>query len=233
MGDEPEERKALGRNPREFAVMTDEQAEEFCAAEGLKPLHVTEDGKLFRSYEKFFTYGKTNAVVEYRIYKNKPYTDVKITVEFAEKNKLIRARIPMPDGVTIGDGPYIVEPKQTSGEITFQKWVGVKTAGGKVRAVINDCVYGGTTGKGFIDLTLLRGSGYCFHPIRDRELYPKDRYLPRIDCGRYEFNLRLFAGSVSEVCAEAESFAVPPYAVNVFPTGGRRTRPRRQRSKAT
>lgn len=216
----PEERKALGRNPREFAVMTDEQAEEFCAAEGLKPLHVTEDGKLFRSYEKFFTYGKTNAVVEYRIYKNMPYSDVKIAVEFAEKNKLIRARIPMPDGVTIGDGPYIVEPKPTSGEITFQKWVGVKTAGGKVRAVINDCVYGGTTGKGFIDLTLLRGAGYCFHPIRDRELYPKDRYLPRIDGGRYEFNLRLFAGSVSEVCAEAESFAVPPYAVNVFPTGG-------------
>ena len=44
--------------------------------------------------------------------------------------------------------------------------------------------------------------------------------MPRIDGGRYEFNLRLFTGSVSEVCAEAESFAVPPYAVNVFPTGG-------------
>ena len=221
----PEERKALGKNPREFAVMTDGQAEEFCAAEGLKPLHIIEDGNLFRSYEKFFTFGKTNAVVEYRIYKNKPFTDVKITVEFAEKNKLIRARIPMPHGVTVGDGPYIVEPKPTSGEISFQKWVGVKTPDGKIHAVINDCVYGGTTGDGCIELTLLRGAGYCFHPIRDRELYPKDRYLPRIDSGRYEFNLRLFTGSVSEVCAAAEAFAVPPYAVNVFPTGGSVTTP--------
>lgn len=80
--------------------------------------------------------------------------------------------------------------------------------------------YGVKTGDGYIELTLLRGAGYCFHPIRERQLYPEDRYLPRIDCGRYEFNLRLFTGSVEEVCEEAESFACRPYAVNVFPTGG-------------
>ena len=107
--------------------------------------------------------------------------------------------------------------------MTFQKWVGVKTADSKVHAIINDCIYGGTAGDGYIELTLLRGAGYCFHPIRDRQLYPEDRYLPRIDSGRYEFNLRLFTGSVEEVCEQAELFANQPYAVNVFPTGGSMT----------
>ena len=216
----PEEREFLGKNPQEFAIMTQAQAEEFCKAEGILPFHITEDGKILRSYEKLYKFGDNNAVIEYKKYKNQPFTDVKITVEFVGKNELIRARIPMPKGEIIGDGPYIVEAKPTKGEMTFQKWVGVKTADGKVHAIINDCVYGGTEGDGYIELTLLRGAGYCFHPIRDRQLYPHDRYMPRIDSGRYEFNLRLFTGSVEEVCEQAELFAMPPYAVNVFPTGG-------------
>ena len=216
----PAEREFLGKNPQEFAVMTQAQAEEFCKAEGILPLHITEDGKILRTYEKLYKFGDNNAVIEYKKYKNQPFIDVKITVEFVGKNRLIRARIPMPKGEVIGDGPYIVETKPVKGEMTFQKWVGVKTSDGKVHAVINDCVYGGTAWDGYIELTLLRSAGYCFHPIRDRQLYPEDRYLPRIDCGRYEFNLRLFTGSVEEVCEQAELFAVPPYAVNVFPTGG-------------
>lgn len=215
-----EEREFLGKNPQEFAMMTKKQAEEFCKAEGILPFHITEEGKILRSYEKLYKFGDNNAVIEYKKYKNQPFTDVKITVEFVGKNELIRARIPMPKGEIIGDGPYIVEAKPTKGEMTFQKWVGVKTADGKVHAIINDCVYGGTAGDGYIELTLLRGAGYCFHPIRDRQLYPKNRYLPRIDSGRYEFNLRLFTGSVEEVCEQAELFAMLPYAVNVFPTGG-------------
>lgn len=215
-----EERIFLGKNPQEFSVMTSKEAEDLCKADGIEPLHITEDGKIVRIYEKFYKFGDDKAVIEYKKYKNQPFTDIKITVEFMGKNELIRARIPMPKGEVVGDGPYIVESKPTQGEMTFQKWVGVKTADGKIHAIINDCVYGGTVGDGYIELTLLRGAGYCFHPIRSRELYPKDRYLPRIDCGRYEFNFRLFTGSVSEVAAEAENFATPPYAVNVFPTGG-------------
>ena len=61
------------------------------------------------------------------------------------------------------------------------------------------------------------------HPIGDRELYVQDRYLKRIDCGRYEYNLRIFCGSISDVCAKAEEFNQRPYAINAFPTGGGRT----------
>ena len=50
---------------------------------------------------------------------------------------------------------------------------------------------------------------------------PKDRYLPRIDCGRYEYNIRLFEGGMYEVNKLAEEFNSLPYAINVFPTGGK------------
>lgn len=215
-----EELKGVGKNPAEFLPMTEEEASAFCAAEKTMQTRIIEDGKIVRSYECLYTYGKTNAVIEYKIYKNQQYTDIKITLEFADKNRLVRVKIPMPKGVVVGDGPYIVEEKPTVGEMSFQKWVGVKSEGGNITAIINDCVYGGKVSDGAIELTLVRGAGYCFHPIHDRELYPKDRYLPRIDSGRYEYNLRLYTGTVAEVCAEAELFARAPYAVNVFPTGG-------------
>ena len=170
----------------------------------------------------FYTNSKTNAVVQYKLYKNHPYTDIKLTVEFAEKNKLMRVKIPLPTEMegacTVGDGPYVWEKKLDSGEVTFQKWYGAMKDG-KIFAVINDGVYSGTTDGKYLYLTLLRGTGYCFHPIEDRPLYPTDRYLPRIECGRYTYNLRLFTGDVFEVTKEAEEFASRPYAVNVFPIG--------------
>ena len=147
--------------------------------------------------------------------------DVKATVEFADKNKLVRLKFPIPEefigGKTVGDGPYVWEEKPNT-EITFQKWVGVKR-GGEVYGVINDGVYAGKVENGYIHLTLLRGAGYCFHPIPNRELYPQDRCLPSIDSGRYVYNIRLFKGTMYEVNAQAERFNQLPNAINVFPTG--------------
>ena len=97
--------------------------------------------------------------------------------------------------------------------------MGAKNDKGEIFAIINDGVYAGKADGDYLYLTLLRGSGYCFHPIEDRQLYPEDRYLPRIDCGRYVYNLRLFRGNVFEVTKMAEEFNSQPYAINVFPTG--------------
>ena len=210
----------MGKNPKEFRMMTPEEVDNFTAAKGSVPVRIIEDGDVYTAVEAIYTHSKTDAVVEYKMYKNHPYTDLKITVEFADKNKLLRVRIPIPDsmkgGDIIGDGPYVWENKPTVGEITFQKWVGIKH-GERVFAVINDGVYAGQSDGEYIYLTLLRGAGYCFHPIYDRQLYPTDRYLPRIECGRYTFNLRIFSGDVYEVTKQAEEFAARPYAVNIFP----------------
>lgn len=159
---------------------------------------------------------------KYKLYKNQPYVDIKATVEFADKNKTVRLKIPVPNGFengkTIGDGPFVWEEKPNC-EISFQKWVGVQNQAGQVFSVANDGVYVGKAEDGYIHLTLLRGSGHCFHPIPNRELYPQDRYLPRIDCGRYVYNFRLYKGSMYEVNTVAESFNQLPYAVNIFPVG--------------
>ena len=218
------ELKAVGENPVAFREMTEQEIKEFCAVEsGLSAVHIIEDGDVVTATEAMYTNGKTNAVIEYKKYKNHSYTDIKVTLEFADKNKLIRLKVPVPadmqGGKGVGDGPYVWEEKPDS-EVYYQKWLGVKQ-GEDIFAVLNDGVYGGKIENGYLHLTLVRGAGYCFHPLPDRPLYPDDRYLPRIDCGRYTYQFRLFKGNAYEVSAQAEAFNQPPYAVNVFPAGGK------------
>lgn len=224
-----EEQLGVGKNAQDFRLMTSDESKEFIVSkEKISPIHVIEDGDVYKAVEGFYTYNKTDAVIEYRKYKNQSYVDLKVTVEYSEKNKLVKLRIPAPSGITIGDGPYVIEQKPTNNELSFQKWVGVKKEDGQVFAIINDGVYAGKVKDGYIYLTLLRGAGYCMHPlpsdsessILDKKLYPTDRYLPRIDNGRYVYNFRIMVGSVEEVTKMAEQFNQKAYAINVFPIGG-------------
>lgn len=219
------ELKEMGSNPAPLRKMTGAEIKDFCAlSEEIAPERIIEDGEILRCYEGGYTYGNSNVIAKCKVYKNQPYVDYKITVEFNEKNKLLRVKFPIPkdfgECVTVGDGALCWEQKPNA-ENVFQKWYGVKNSNGKIFAIINDGVYSGKVEGGYVYLTLLRGAGYCFHPIGNLQLYPEDRYLPRIDCGRYTYNLRLFIGDESAVCRMAEEFNQPPYAVNVFPTGTR------------
>ncbi len=215
-----EELKSLGKNPKEFRLMSASETARFCGFEGeIAPIHTIEDGPVATVIETAFITEGSKAAVTYSFYKNQPYVDLKVTLEHADKNKLVRIKIPAPKGTLLGDGPYVVENKPAFGEVTYQKWLGVKNDNGEIFSVINDGSYAGTAEDGYLYVTLIRGAGYCIHPIADRELYPKDRYLPRIESGRYTFNFRIYNGNVHEVCALAEEFNQKPYALNVFPAG--------------
>jgi len=210
----------LGRNPKDFRRMTSKESAVFCGFDGeIASVHTIEDGDVMTVIESLYTQGKTNAVVEYKFYKHESFVDLKVIVEYSDKNKLIRLKIPAPEGVPVGDGPYVIENKPKRKEACFHKWCGVKKKNDEYYAVINDCVYGGKFEDGFIYVTLLRGAGYCIHPINDRELYPKDRYLKRIENGRYEYEFRIMSGTLEEIVCAAQSFNEKPYALNVFPTG--------------
>ena len=223
------EQRCMGKNPRAFRQMSEAESKAFIASnENMYPEHLTEDGDILTSIEGFYTLDNTNAVIEYKKYKNLPYTDIKLTVEFSEKNKLVKLKIPAPEGIMIGDGPFVIEEKPLDSELSFQKWLGVKQDDGKVFAVINDGVYSGIIKDGYIYLTLLRGAGYCVHPLPideygtipgQRKLYPTDRYLPRVDSGRYTYRLRIMTGTVEEVTLMSELFNQKPYAISVFPIG--------------
>lgn len=175
--------------------------------------------EIVTTVEGVYTLNNTNATLQYKLYKDQPYIDIKATVEFADKNKALRLKIPLPKDCehakSVGDGPFVWEEKPDC-EISFQKWVGVQNQDGHIFSIINDGIYAGKVQDGYIHLTLLRGAGYCFHPIPDRELFPQDRYLPRIDCGRYVYNFRLYKGTVYEVNTVAEEFNQRPYALIFF-----------------
>ena len=219
----------MGKNPVSFRLMSEAECKKFIAStESITPVHKIEDGAVMTAIEGFYTCDNTNAVIEYKKYKNLPYIDLKVTVEFIEKNKLVKLKIPCPDGIAIGDGPFVIEEKPLSGELSFQKWLGVQQSDGKIFAVINDGVYSGMVKDGNIYLTLIRGSGYCVHPMPidsegtipgERKLYTTDRYLPRIDSGRYVYMLRIMTGSIEEITLMSYSFNHKPYAINVFPIG--------------
>ena len=218
-----EELKAMGKNPVAMREMTGAEVKSFCALDKEIPSErKIEDGKVLSTYEGLYTNGQSKVVLQYKQYKNHPFTDMKVVAEFAEKNKLLRVKIPLPAGFenacAVGDGPFVIENKPNT-ECVFQKWFGVQNDEGEIFAVINDGVYAGKVEGGYIHLTLLRGAGYCFHPINDKELYPQDRYLPRIDAGRYVFNFRLATGDEVDITRMAEYFNQPAYAVNVFSTG--------------
>ncbi|MBQ7948714.1 MAG: hypothetical protein IJ284_03030 [Clostridia bacterium] len=218
-----EELKCMGKNPVEMRVMTGAEVKAFCALDReLPPERRIENGNIVSVYEGIYTNGKSNVVLQYKQYKSQPFADMKIIAEFAEKNKLLRVKIPLPkefkNGIAVGDGPYVIEEKPNA-ECVFQKWFGVRREDGEIFAIVNDGIYSGKVEDGYIYLTLLRGAGYCFHPIPNKELYPQDRYLPRIDGGRYAFNLRFMRGNAFKISQMAELFNQPPYAVNVFPTG--------------
>ncbi len=217
------ELSGMGTSPVDFSLMTEEEAQRFCAVNApLPPVRIVEDGDIYTAVEALYKCENSRAVLEYKLYKNQPFIDIKLRLEFCDKNKLARIKIPVPNGLfgdAVGDGPYVWEKKPEHGELTFQKWLGTSCDNRKIFAVINDGVYAGKVEDGYIYLTLVRGAGYCFHPIGDLELYPQDRYLPRIDAGKYTYNLRIMCGTASEITRQADSFNQPPYAVNVFPTG--------------
>ncbi|MBQ7642525.1 MAG: hypothetical protein IJS67_01360, partial [Clostridia bacterium] len=217
-----EESEAVGKNPRQFKLMTEREAGIFIGTrERTLPVRIIERGEVFDETESLYKACGTRAVIRRRVYKNQPFTDYCVTVEYADKNKLIRIKFPLPDefrgGKVVGDGPYVWEEKP-NGEFTFQKWVGVENQG-RIFSVVNDCVYSGKCDGEYLYMTLLRGAGYCIHPIPDRELCPKDRYLPRIESGRYVYKFRIFEGNIADTTKIAELFNCLPYAVNVFPVG--------------
>lgn len=214
----------MGRDSVPFVLMNDDELGEFfVAGEPVCPIRIIENGDIYTNIEAVYKSGSTRAVINYIIYKEYDFVDIKITLEFLDKNKLVRVKLKLPEGydTPVGDGPYVWEKKPKTTEMSFQRFAGAMSEGGDTIAIINDGIYGGKVEDGYIHLTLIRGCGYCFHPIGDRPLYPTDIYLPRIDSGRYTYNLRVMRGDIGAVTKMADEFAEKPYAVNLFPTGGR------------
>ncbi len=207
--------RGLGENPRDFACVSGDGI-----FAGLEKVTVTEDGPLLTAVEALFEAGDSKIVNEYRIYKNQPYIDVNVRVFWREADRMLKLALPCKwKGKYIGQTAYGSEELFSDGrECVAQRFVGVES-GEDFAVVLNSGVYGSSYRDGRIYLSLLRGAGYCVHPIGDRPLLKEKRFIDRIDAGEHLFSFRLAVCGRAEAERLAEEFCQKPCALNVFSSG--------------
>lgn len=181
-----------------------------------------EDGDIYLGVEAFFKCENTRARIEYRIYKNSPEVDVNVTVLMGDVDKMLKLRVPVKDTQKLlGQCPFGTDTLFTDGrENISQRFIASRDSDGECLEIINNCCYGSSFSFGnTVEFSLLRGAGYCVHPIDDRPLMPANRYIKRMDQGESSFSFRIMPSKECELEKNAREFNQKPYALNVFPTG--------------
>ncbi len=206
----------LGKNPVPFKL-SDCKTGPFA---GLQNVTVTERGDVLTEVESFFEQGSDFVRVCYKIYRDLPYTDVTVDVYHNEQQKAVKIKLPTAlDGDFIGQIPFGTDTFPKDGtEQCAHRFVGIRD-GDKALALYNNCTYGFSAEGGTLFATLLRGAAYCAHPIDDRPLIERNRYIPYIEQGKHAFSFRLSYDSCSTLENNAQAFVNPPYSLPFFPHG--------------
>lgn len=213
--------EGVGRDPKEIKL-TQEPSGVF---KNLKGVSIIEDGKLLTSVECLYEEDSIKIRKVYRIYHDTTDVDVSLTVFYNDADSILKIGVPTVKGERyIGQTIYGTEDLFTDGkENVSHRFVANVYKDNKCLAVFNDCTYGNAYKDGVIYLDLLRGAGYCTHPILDRRLVP-DRYIERIDQGSHRYNFRLSVCDREELDKKASEFNKKPSALNIFPRGtGKKT----------
>ncbi|MBQ7336826.1 MAG: alpha-mannosidase [Clostridia bacterium] len=192
---------------------------------GLKNISITEDGDIFMGVEALFELDNTRARIFYKIYKNNDLIDVDVNLFFGDINRFVKLKLPFTaEGTLIGQTAFGTEELHMDArENVSQRFIALRREDGKCPAVLNNCLYGSHFENGALYLSLVRGVSYCAHPIMDRPIIPTDRFVKKIDQGENNFSFRLGVFAERELENAAQQFNQKPYALNVFPTGGKAT----------
>lgn len=187
---------------------------------GLENVNVIENGDVLTEVESLYEGGSSFVRVSYKIYKELPYVDVAVNVLWSEKDKALKLRVPVAlKGKFIGQIPYASDEFAKDGkEITAQRFVAV-TDCENAMYIANDGVYGFSMDGDDFYITLLRGVAYCAHPIGDRPLLEKDRYIPFVESGEHTFNFRIGYCKISEIENAALEFTSKKEGLNYYPNG--------------
>lgn len=206
----------IGKNPVPFHLSDCEHG----PFEKLKNVNVIEQGDVLTEVESLFECGSSYVRVSYKMYRDMPYTDVKVDVLWNEQQKALKIKIPCAfDGQFIGQIPFATDTFLKNGnEITAHRFVGF-AQDEQVLALYNDCTFGFCAEENDLYATLLRGAAYCAHPIEDQELVDKNRFIPYIEQGKHNFSFRLSWDKRQMLENHAQEFVVQPYSLNFFPHG--------------
>lgn len=191
----------------------------------LPSVRVIEDGEVRTVIEALLQYGQSSICLTYRLPKKGTELEVELRVYWSEKDAMLKLAVPtvMKEGTYHGQTAYGINELMDNGDETVsQRWVAVQSEK-MALTCINNGIYGSDYRDGEIRLSLLRGAGYCAHPIMDRPLTVQDRFLPRIDQGERSYTFWINAGDRSErleaVDREATMHNEQPYALSFFPSG--------------
>lgn len=212
----------------EFELMTPEEVGLYSGSPTLaEPVHVIEDGAVRTVVEVGLKYGASVIWQRYILPKQGTEVHIELRVLWNEKDKMLKFSLPttMQEGRYIGQVAYGHQELPDNGdEAVSQKWVAVTSQKQDAALTcINDSIYGSDYCDGELRLSLLRSPAYSALPIGDREIIPRDRYVPRMDQGEHLFRLWINAGSLedrmSAIDREALAKNEKPMVLSFFPSG--------------
>ncbi|OBZ07978.1 alpha-mannosidase [Bacillus sp. FJAT-27264] len=219
---------AFGPVEGRFELMNEEESGVFSGLKNPLPaVRVIEDGAVRTVIESVLTYGNSRICQLYKLPKQGTEIEVELRVYWNEKDKMLKLSIPtvLEQGDVLGQTAFGVNPLDREGnETVAQKWIAVEDAAQNMAVTcINNGIYGGDFRQGEVRLSLLRGAGYCAHPIGDRPIMVQDRFQPRMDQGERSYTFWLNAGELADrrdqVDREALGHNERPYALSFFPSG--------------
>jgi alpha-mannosidase len=178
-------------------------------------VRLVENGPVRAVLRVVSAYGSSTLVEEYVLGVRDRHVEVRVTLNWQEKQKLLKLRFPtrLSDVDATFEIPYGHLPRPANGsEEAAQAWVDVSGVGGGL-AVLNDGKYGHDVLGGDIGITAARSPVYAWHEpkeLEDGELYTFQ------DQGRQEFTYRLVPhggdwreASVVRLAAELNQPAFP------------------------
>ncbi len=210
-----EQLSRLGTNPQNFTLCEKPQG----VFGGLKSIEVIEDGPIYLGIEAFFEKDNSKIQVKYKLYKNRDYIDVDVTVFWQDIDKILRLAIPANiEGKLIGHTAFGTDELFKDGRENVSHRFLALDDGNQCLAVFNNCTYGSMFENNTMYISLLRGAAYCTHPIEDRQLVPENRYIKRIDQCEHTYSFRIAVTNREALERMALEFNQRPFVQNVFPT---------------
>ena len=186
--------------------------------EGMKGVQVIENGEVYLGIEAFFECDETRARILYKIYKNNDDIDIDVDLYMGNIDRIIKLKLPFAKrGELIGQTAFGTEKLFTDArENVAHRFVALDFADSCI-TLLNKGVYGSHFENGSLYTSLARGVTYCAHPIKERELLPKDRFTKKIDQGENRYSFRLTYTKRKTLERKAAEFNEMPYALNIFP----------------
>jgi len=208
------QQERLGVNGEPFKLMD----KPYGVFKGLNRVQTIENGEVILRIECFFEKENSKARIEYTIYKERTYMEVKVDLFPGDIDCFIKLALPLSvEGELIGQTAFATEKLFTDArENVSGRFIAVKNKD-KCLAILNDCVYGSHFENGVLYLSLMRGVTYCAHPILDRPIIPTDRFVEKIDQGERNYRFRIAVVNENELENVAQQFVQKPYSLNAFP----------------